>query len=92
METVNLYRAIDEARRISEAGGTFSIKFRKWNRATRDGGDLAVIGKARCRPKASDERVSHASHKLFITDTETGRPLVCWHPLIMEIDGRRTAL
>lgn len=92
METINLYRAIDEAREISAAGGTFSIKFRKWNRAQRDGGDLAVIEKARCRPKASDEKVSHASHKMFFTDTETGRPLNCWHPLIMEINGRRTSL
>lgn len=92
METINLYRAIEEAREISRAGGTFSIKFRKWNRATREGGDLAVIGKARCRPKASDEKISNAPHKLFITDTETGRALVCWHPLIMEIDGRRTSI
>ena len=92
METISLYRAIDEARAISEAGGTFSIKFRKWNRARRDGGDLAVIEKARCRPKASDEKVANASHKLFITDTETGRALNCWHPLIMEINGRRTVL
>lgn len=91
-ETINLYRAIEEAREISESGGTFCIKFRKWNRATRDGGDLAVIEKARCRPKATDEKVANASHKLFLTDTETGRPLVCWHPLIMEIDGKRTTL
>ncbi len=92
METINLYAAIDEARKISEAGGTFSIKFRKWNRAKRDGGDLAVIEAARCRPKASDETISNASHKLFITDTETGRALNCWHPLILEINGRRTSL
>lgn len=77
---------------ISARGGTFSIRFRKWNRDKRSGGDMASIARARCRPKASDEKVANASHKLFITDTDTGRPLNCWQCLIMEFDGQKTVL
>lgn len=88
-ETIGLYEAIEEMRRISRQGGTFRLRFRKYNRATGEGGDMATIEHARVRPKASDERVSHSGHKLFFTDTDEGRALNCWHPLIMEFDGKR---
>lgn len=92
VETINLYRAIDEMRRISAAGGTFEMKFRKWNRRTRSGGDMAHIAAARLRPKAGDEAVENSSYKLYFTDTDSGEPRVCWQPLIMEFNGMKTIL
>lgn len=89
---IDLYRAIEEMKEISARGGTFSLRFRKWNRDTRKGGDMANIARARIRPKASDERVANASYKLFFTDTDTGRALNCWQCLIMEFNGLRTVL
>lgn len=89
---IDLYRAIDEMKEISARGGTFSLRFRKWNRDTRRGGDMANIAHARIRPKAADEKVAHASYKLFFTDTDTGRALNCWQCLIMEFNGLRTVL
>lgn len=89
---IDLYRAIDEMKEISARGGTFSIRFRKWNRDTRRGGDMAHIAHARIRPKAADENVANASYKLFFTDTDTGRALNCWQCLIMEFNGLRTVL
>lgn len=89
-KTINIYTAIEEMKRISAEGGTFSLKFRKWNRDSRTGGDLAFIAKARVRPKASDEKISNASHKLFFTDTMTGEARNCWHPLIVEFNGQQT--
>lgn len=74
---------------ISVAGGTFSMKFRKWNRITHDGGDLAVVPHARIRQKTSDEKIAHASHKVFFTDTDTGRARNCWQCLIVEFNGRK---
>ena len=91
-QTIDLFQAIEEMKRISLAGGTFSMKFRKWNRQTRNGGDLVRINAARVRPKASDEEISGSSYKLFFTDTETGLARVCWQPLIVEFNGRRTIL
>lgn len=89
---IDLYRAIEEMKEISARGGTFSLRFRKWNRDTRKGGDMANIAHARIRPKAADEKVANASYKLFFTDTDTGRALNCWQCLIMEFNGLRTVL
>lgn len=89
---IDLYEAIEQMKRISLAGGTFSIKFRKWNSQTKNGGDMVTVSAARVRPKTSDEQISHSSYKLFFTDTETGLARNCWQPLIMEFNGRRTVL
>lgn len=43
MEKINLYVAVEQMKRITISGGTFSIKFRKWNRQTRDGLSLIHI-------------------------------------------------
>ena len=91
-EKIDLFEAIEQMKTISLAGGTFSMKFRKYNRQTNTGGDLVTINAAKVRPKAHDEKIENASYKLFFTDTETGRALNCWQPLIMEFNGRRTVL
>jgi len=90
METpINLYQAVEQMRKLTAQGETFSLKFRKWDRQRRRGGDLAVIPHARLRKKASDEQVAHSSHKLFFTDTDTGRARVCWQCLLIEFNGRK---
>ena len=92
MKTIDLYQAVDEMRRITSAGGSFSMKFRKWNRQTADGGDLAYIKEARLRPKARDSEVKNASYKLFFRDMETGRDLVCWACFLVEFNGMQPIL
>lgn len=89
---IDVFEAIEQMKRISLAGGTFSFKFRKWNRTTRSGGDVVTVKAARIRPKASDEKIEYSSYKLYFTDTETGLARVCWQPLIIEFNGRRTVL
>lgn len=91
-KTIDVFDAIEQMKRISLAGGVFSFKFRKWNRATRSGGDVVTVNAARIRPKARDEKIEYSSYKLFFTDTETGRARVCWQPLIIEFNGQRTVL
>ena len=91
-KTIDLYQAVAEMKAISVTGGTFSMKFRKWNRQTNDGGDLAYIKAARVRPKPSDREVKNASYKLFFRDMETGRDLVCWECLLVEFNGMKTIL
>lgn len=89
MEKINLFNAIAEMRRISADGGTFSMKFRKWDRQRHHGGELVTVNAARVRPAASDEKIENASHKLFFTDTETKRALNCWQILIVEFNGKQ---
>lgn len=90
--TIDLYEAVGQMKRISLAGGTFSMKFRKWNRQAHSGGEMVTVRAARIRPKAADEDIAHSSYKLFFTDTDTGQARNCWQTLIMEFDGRRTVL
>lgn len=89
---IDLYEAVDRMRRISLAGGTFSMKFRKWNRRTLSGGDMVYVRAARVRPKTSDEEIAYSGYKLFFTDTDTGLARNCWQPLIMEFNGMPTVL
>lgn len=89
--TINIYDAVERMREVSAGGGTFAVKFRKWDRQRGRGGDLVSLKLARLRRKASDERIENSSHKVFITDTATGRAIVCWTCLIVEFNGRRVS-
>ena len=90
MERIELWTAISRMREISSEGKSFSMKFRKWDRQRHHGGESVTINAARVRPQPRDEDVSNSSHKLFFTDTETGRALNCWQILIMEFNGMKT--
>lgn len=90
METVDLYAAIEQMKQISNAGGTFSMKFRKYNRNKGEGGDLVSINAARLRTKASDDKIQNSSYKLFFVDTDTGLAANCWQILITEFNGKKT--
>lgn len=90
LAVIEIYTAIEQMKRITEKGGTFSIRFRKMNRQSGQAGEPVYIPAARLAPKASDQRVRDASHKLFLTDTETGQARICWQPLVVEFNGMRT--
>ena len=92
MDTIDLYAAIEEMKRISDTGGTFSMKFRKYNRHTSAGGDMVTVKAARLRSKTSDEKIENSSYKLFYTDTETGLAANCWQVLIMEFNRMKTVV
>ena len=91
-EKIDLFLAIERMKEISLAGGSFAFKFRKWNRQTRNGGDVVEVKRARIRPKASDEKVENSSYKLYYQDVDSGVARVCWQPLIIEFNGARTVL
>lgn len=90
--TINLYDAVTRMHAISAEGGTFSMKFRTWNRDTARGGEKVAVAAARLRPRARDEQVAHSRFKLFYTDTETGLARICWQPLVVEFNGMRTVI
>lgn len=86
-ERINIYTAIAQMKQISNAGDTFSISFRKYDRQRRTGGDLVRLKRVRLRAKASDAEIENSSYKLFLTDTETGRALNCWQILVTKFNG-----
>ena len=89
---MDVYAAIKEMRKISEQGGTFSLKHRKWDRQRGKGGDLVHVSEARLRPAAKDEQVENSDFKLFYTDTQTGMGKVCWQMLLVEFNGHKLSL
>lgn len=91
-ETMTVYEAVNAMRAISNEGGTFSFKFRKCNRKTGVSGECASVARARLRPRAHDEDVTHAEYKIFFTDVDTGEPKVCWLPLIVSFNGKKVIL
>lgn len=91
-ETIQVYDAIREMERLSEAGDEFSFSFYKYNRETRTGGDLVRISRARLRRKTPDDVIAHSSYKLFFYDIDGRRPRVCWQVLIVEFNGRKCTL
>lgn len=86
-QTINLYTAIERMKQISADGDTFSVTFRKYDLQRRTGGDAVRLKYARLRKKTSDAEIENSSHKLFLTDTETGKALNCWQILITEFNG-----
>ena len=92
MGQINLYTAVEEMKAVSKAEGTFSIKFRKYNRQKQSGGVLVFLKAARLRYKASVDKIENASHKLFLVDTEPGNALNCWQILVVVFNGQKTVL
>lgn len=88
--SINLYTAIERMKQISADGETFSISFRKYDMQRNNGGDSVRLRHARLRAKTSDAEIENSSYKLFLTDTETGKPLNCWQILVTEFNGIKT--
>ncbi len=80
------------ARATKDTDGEFSIKFRKWNRQKKCGGDLCYIPRARCRPAPETGNLENSEHKLFFEDLERKQTMVCWQPLIVEFNGQECTL
>ena len=80
IQRINVYTAIEQMKRLSQEGETFSLSFRNTVR----------LNHARLRPKASDEEIENASYKLFLVDTDTGRAINCWQILVTSFNGIKT--
>ena len=80
IQRINVYTAIEQMKRLSQEGETFSLSFRKYDRQRHSGGGYGKGSTTpRLRPKASDEEIENASYKLFfLVDTDTGRAINCW--------------
>jgi hypothetical protein len=89
METIPLWNAIAEMRRLTEAGGTFSFVHASYDRDKQITQGIRVVHKAKLRPAGSEEKVKNADHKLFFYDIVIREPRVCWQPLIMYFNGKK---
>ena len=92
METISLYDAIREMRRLNEIGESFSFVHATFDRDRIHSDGIRVVRRAKLRPAASKDDVSNADFKLFYFDQEKQLPRVCWQPLIMYFNGIRVTI
>jgi hypothetical protein len=89
METIPLWNAIAEMRRLTEAREYFSFVHASFDRDKLLTQGIRVVHRAHLRPAPPEDKVKHADHKLFYYDMVLREPRVCWQPLIMYFNGKK---
>jgi len=92
METIPLYQAIEEMRKLTKAKKSFSFVHATYNRDTRSTDGIRNVKSARLRPKTSNEEIAYSDFKLFYYDEDQQLPRNCWQPLIMFFNGKKVIL
>jgi len=90
IQRINIYTAIEQMKRLSQEGETFSLSFRKYDRQRHSGGDTGRPKHAPPSPQTSGGEIENASYKLFLVDTDTGRAINCWQILVTSFNGIKT--
>jgi hypothetical protein len=92
VETIQLYDAIKEMRKLSAQDKTFSFVHATWNRDTCTTNGLRHVERAHIRPAAKGEDLANSDYKLFYFDEELNEPRNCWQMLIMHFNGKKVVL
>lgn len=91
-ESIDLYVAVEQMKKITNEGGCFSMKFRKADYSRKKAGEPVSVSRAALRAKPSDVKVTGSDYKLAFTDLDTGEPKTCWEMLVTEFNGMKTVL
>jgi hypothetical protein len=86
-QTISLWEAIKQMRKLSSEGKSFSLVHYTFNRETLESHGLRSVIKAKLRPAAKEDDVKNADHKLFYIDETIHEPRNCWQILIREFNG-----
>jgi len=87
-ETINLWEAIRQMRKLTSEGKTFSFAHSTFNQDTQISEGLRYVDKASLRPQAKGDDVRDADHKLFFYDELQKLPRVCWQILIVNFNDQ----
>lgn len=92
MDTITLYEAIAEMRKLSAQEKTFSFVHVTYNRDSGTSDGIRQVRRAKVRPAARKDDVANADYKLFYYDMDQQLPRVCWQPLILFFNGKKVVL
>ena len=92
MDSISLYQAISEMKRLTEGKQSFSFIHATYNRETRSTDGIRNVKNARLRSKTTNEEIVYSDHKLFYYDIDQQLPRNCWQPLIMFFNGKKVIL
>lgn len=84
---MELYKAIEKMRLMSEKGECFSFSFMsyQYDRNISLGVEVVQRAKLTKRPKADKDRFSE--YKLYYFDFDCMQNKQCWQPLLLELNG-----
>lgn len=91
-DTIDLYEAINRMRILSQQGKTFSFVHATYNRDCAKTDGVRQVTRARLRPAAKGDDLTHADLKLFYFDEEIQKPRVCWQMLILFFEEKKVTL
>ena len=91
-ETIQLYDAIKEMRRLSQRDESFSFVHATWNCDSCTTNGMRHVNRARLRPAAKGDDLVYSDLKLFYMDEELNEPRNCWQMLIMYFNGKKVIL
>lgn len=94
METIDLYTAIAEMRKLSAEGISFSFAFMSYNRDRQNSHGMVYVKSAQLRPAAKGDDIAFADYKLFYTDLEAdgNQNRNCWQPSLMYFNSKKIIL
>ena len=92
MEVITVYEAINEMRRITAAGRSFSFVHATYNRDIMKCDGIREVKRARLRPAAKNDDVKYSDFKLFYYDEYFHENRVCWQMLLMYFNSKKLIL
>lgn len=94
METIDLYAAIAEMRKLSANGDCFSFAFMSYNRDSQKSDGMVYVKRALLRPAARADDIVNADFKLFYIDLDhpDNQNRNCWQPVLMYFNQTKIEL
>lgn len=91
MNSISIWSAIAEMRKLTAKGIPFSFEHATWDRYRRKASGIRRVHKALLRPAAKSDDLADADHKLFYEDLNVPDPKKarrnCWQILILTFNG-----
>ena len=91
-ETIDLYEAIRQMRKLSQQDKSFSFVHSTLNRETDTCNGIRYVKSAHLRPSAKGDDLVNTDFKIFYYDEDLKEPRICWQMLIMYFEDKRVIL
>lgn len=88
-ETIDLWDAIREMRKMTSEGRSFSFAHATYDFERNSSHGIRYVNSAQLRPAARGDDLVNADDKLFYYDQELREPRNCWQILIMYFENQR---
>lgn len=89
---MDVYKAIEEMRRLSERRESFSFSFVSYSHARRKSDGVVTVRRARLCKQSRKERNQYADYMLNYINLDTGERASCWQPLLLTFNHQELEL